>query len=113
MPQLLLLFLIAPLAPKIISAERLNGTTIFVSWAPLSLSEARGFVENYIVTIERQPYGAEKSLSTIVVSAYESEINVFDLTVSESYRVSVRASTVAGHGEASSVVVSGKHYEYT
>ncbi len=40
---------VPPVAPYNVTAKRVSSTEIFVSWDPLSLVEARGFVISYTV----------------------------------------------------------------
>ena len=40
-------------APGNVKVIRLNGTAMNVSWSPLNLVEARGFVQSYIITYQQ------------------------------------------------------------
>jgi len=43
-----------------VNIERLNGTTMNVSWVPLNLVEARGIVQSYVITYEPTSGGSRR-----------------------------------------------------
>ena len=79
---------------------RLNGTHISVSWVPLSLVEARGFIINYTVSVG--PAGGGEVV-TVQVEGTEMCAVIGGLDPRLAYSVKVSASTVAGHGLPSSI----------
>ena len=86
---------------------RLTGSIMELFWTPLTLSEARGFVTAYTVSyrqfttssdsgqLEEQQGTAIRNNGTIVTGLQEDD----------TYLVQVWASTVAGAGERSPIVV--------
>ncbi len=91
-------------APNITEIHRTSPTTIMVSWKPLTLSEARGFITFYI--IEYYPsLNKKKRQSDIMrvnVSADSSSTIIEGLEENLSYVFRISASTRAGNGNASS-----------
>ena len=79
---------------------RLNGTHISVSWVPLSLVEARGFIINYTVCVEPAGGGV---VVTVQVEGNETSAVIGRLDPRLAYSVKVWASTVAGHGLPSNI----------
>ena len=95
------LHLAAPnLPPHNVTVLRLNGTHINVSWVPLSLVEARGFIVNYTVSVG--PAGGG-DMVTVHVQANETSAVIGGLDPRLAYSVKVWASTVAGHGLPSNI----------
>ena len=96
--------------------ERTTPTTILVSWTPLTLSEARGFVTFYTVAYTPVLNSRRRQLSQdtmyMNVSADSSSITIVGLYGSLAYSVQVSAGTRAGQGtlsqayEAESIVTT-------
>ena len=86
--------------PHNVTVLRLNGTHINVSWVPLSLAEARGFVVNYTVSVESSSGG---EVVTVYVQENETSAVIGGLDPRLAYSVKVWASTVAGHGLPSNI----------
>jgi len=78
----------------------LNGTHINVSWVPLSLVEARGFIINYTVSVG--PAGGG-DVVTVHVQENETSAVIGGLDPRQAYSVKVWASTVAGRGLPSNI----------
>ena len=102
----------APTAPPTnIAINRLNSTHMNVTWMPISLEEARGFITNYTVTYEPAPStgGPQKrdnDRSSVTVKGTMAVIG--GLSPNLAYSVTVRANTAAGMGVASEpTTVSG------
>ncbi len=95
----------APNVTPNITVNRLSPTTIFVSWKPLTLSEARGFITFYIIEYypslnkKRQ---APSDIMRVNVSADLSSATIDGLDEDLNYFVRVSASTSAGGGVVSS-----------
>ncbi len=92
-----------------IAASRTSPTTIIVSWKPLTLSEARGFITFYI--IEYYPFIIENKRQSLDimrmnVSALLSSTTIGGLEENLDYMIQVSASTSAGSGVTSSPQVA-------
>ena len=92
---------VPPFHPRDIGSTRLNGTAVRVSWRPLSRSEARGFITNYIITYWRVGSNAANA-STITVSGEDaSSAIIINLNSNSDYYFTVSAGTVQGLGNVS------------
>ena len=70
---------------------------MLVSWDPLSLEVARGYVQNY--TVRYQPtMGATGQSMSVMVPSTESSVLISGLDPSAMYSVTVSASTGGGAG---------------
>ncbi|XP_064407627.1 receptor-type tyrosine-protein phosphatase T-like [Halichondria panicea] len=91
--------------PRDIGSTRLNGTAVWVSWRPLSRSEARGFITNYTITYWRVGSNAANT-STITVSGEDaSSAIIINLDPNSDYYFTVSAGTVQGVGNVSVAMV--------
>ncbi len=91
--------------PRDIGSTRLNGTAVWVSWRPLSRSEARGFITNYTITYWRVGSNAANA-STITVSGEDaSSAIIINLDPNSDYYFTVSAGTVQGVGNVSVAMV--------
>lgn len=82
--------------------DRLNGTAMNVSWVPLNLVEARGFVQSYFITYEPTSSAnvRKRQIQTLVVDGNASYAIASDLQPGVSYDVRASAVTVrVGPGE--------------
>ena len=83
----------------------LNDTAVRVTWEPLTLIEARGFITNYTVTL--QPQGSTKRADGSIVTTVPhniSDVIVTDLDPKLAYSVSVSVGTVAGQNTTTVVI---------
>ena len=81
---------------------RLNGTAMNVSWVPLNLVEARGFVQNYIITYQQASSGSRRRRQeqTQQVDGSASYAIVGGLQPGVTYEVTVSGMTTqTGPGE--------------
>ena len=81
---------------------RLNGTAMNVSWVPLNLVEARGFVQNYIITYQQSSSGSRhrRQVQTQQVDGSASYAIVGGLQSGVAYEVRVSGMpTLTGPGE--------------
>ena len=79
---------------------RLNGTHINVSWVPLTLVEARGFIINYTVSVGPANGG---EVVTVHVQKNETSAVFGGLDPRLAYSVKVWANTAAGRGLPSNI----------
>ena len=91
--------------------ERTTPTTMLVSWTPLTLSEARGFVTFYTVAYTPVLNSRRRQVSQdtmyMSVSADSSSVTIVGLDGSLAYSVPVSAGTRAGQGVQSTAQVAG------
>ena len=91
--------------------ERPIPTTMLVSWTPLTLSEARGFVTFYTVAYTPVLNSRRRQVSQdtmyMNVSADSSSVTIVGLDGSLAYSVQVSAGTRAGQGVQSTAQVAG------
>ena len=97
-------------APKNVNVERPTPTTMLVSWTPLTLSEARGFVTFYTVAYTPVLNSRRRQVSQdtmyMNVSADSSGVTIVGLDGSLTYSVQVSAGTRAGQGVQSTAQVA-------
>ena len=90
--------------------ERTTPTIMLVSWTPLTLSEARGFVTFYTVAYHPVLNSRRRQVSQdtmyMNVSADSSSVTIVGLDGSLVYSVQVSACTRAGQGVQSTVQVA-------
>ena len=95
-------------SPMNVRAIRTSATVIMVSWRPLTLTEARGFVSHYTVTYSPQVISGgrkRQAAMTEVVSGMDANMTSIDgLDPDTVYNVQVSAATAAGNGVISIVV---------
>lgn len=96
---------LAPPAPSGVASRRLNDTHINVSWQPIPLTESKGFIESYIISLSRATADSSQSnrrqVFSVTVPGNQTYVVIGGLTGSASYSVSVTAATMAGMGEES------------
>ena len=80
-----------------------------VSWRPLTLSEARGFVTFYSIayapTSNSRRQQAPQDMMRVNASADSSNVTIMGLDRDLGYSVTVSASTIAGIGPQSDAVM--------
>ena len=80
----------------------MNGTAMNVSWVPLNLVEARGFVQSYTITYQQASTGSrrKRQLQTQQVDGSASSAIVGELQPGVAYEVKVSGMTTKnGPGE--------------
>ncbi len=96
----------APSVAPTITVSRISPTVIIVSWKPLTLSEARGFITFYIIeyypSLNIKKRQAPSDIMRVSVSADSSNAITNGLDEDLNYFVQVSASTSAGGGVVSS-----------
>ena len=100
------------IAPRNVTVDRTSRTTITVSWIPLNLVEAQGFIRSY--TVFYDPITSRKrklSGGMKTVPGNESSTTVGGLQNTD-YNVSIVSSTVAGGGPRSVAVTSAAPSEF-
>ena len=88
-----------------VRAIRTTATVMTVSWRPLTLAEARGFVSHYTVTYSPQIISGgrkRQAVMTEVVSGMDTSIDGLDPETV--YNVHVSATTGGGDGVISVVI---------
>ena len=86
----------------------INGSTILVSWNPLSPVEARGFVRYYLVTWTPSSSKARGTAGSANLTADATMFLITGLDPMVSYTISVSAGTSAGVGVVSTALNSGR-----
>ena len=89
-------------APGNVEVIRLNGTAMNVSWVPLNLVEARGFVQSYIITYQQASTGShrKRQMQMQQVDGSASSAIVGGLQPGVAYEVSITGRTTeTGPGE--------------
>lgn len=81
-----------------------------VSYAPLTLVQARGFIVHYVVEYEPKVGSRRRKRQAmrVLVAPEESHVIISGLNPKLSYTVSVSAATIAGQGPATASVIEGK-----
>ena len=88
---------------------RLNGTHMNVSWNQIPLSEVRGFIITYRVLYHKTSIDRRRrQVVVILVPGSETNTLIGGLNPPSSYQVYVKAATLAGEGEYSSIPVVAK-----
>ena len=90
--------------PCDITVTRVSSTSAIVSWTPLTLSEARGFVTEYSVTYWREGSDSANGV-TVRVPGNESSVIVNNLDADSNYLFTVSAGTVEGASNVSDTIV--------
>ena len=104
--------ILAPdVTPRNIMLERTTPTIMLVSWTPLTLSEARGFVTFYTIAYTPVLNSRRRQVSQdtmyMNVSADSSSVTIVGLDDSLAYSVQVSAGTRVGQGVQSTAQVAG------
>ena len=86
----------------------INGSTIVVSWNPLSPVEARGFVRYYLVTWTPSSSKARGTPGSANLTADATMFLITGLDPMVTYTISVSAGTSAGVGVVSTALNSGR-----
>ena len=88
--------------PRDITVTRVSPTSAIVSWTPLTLSEARGFVTEYNVT-----YWRSDSVSgvTVRVPGNESSVVISNLDADSDYLFTVSVGTAEGASNVSDAII--------
>ena len=100
---------LAPAAVRNVNVMRINNTAVSVSWTPLTLTEARGMLTGYVITLSpvslsRKIHASETVTRTILPS--ESSVTIGGLDPTQQYIVTVAGSTSVGNGAMSNYVLS-------
>ena len=85
-------------APENIKVDRIHPTVMVVSWIPLTLSEARGFITSYTVFYSPQVSTTKQESNTMqkTVSGDVNRTTIHDLDPNTAYDVQMSANTKAG-----------------
>eukprot|EP00731_Ephydatia_muelleri_P019110 Em0011g1150a len=96
---------LAPSGLLSVKTTPINGSTILVSWNPLSPVEARGYVRYYLVTWTPSSSKARGTAGSANLTADATMFLITGLDPMVSYTISVSAGTSAGVGALKTVVV--------
>ena len=106
---------LAPPPVQNVQVTRINGTAANVTWDLISITEARGTLTNYTVTLTPQSVSSRRRRQTpnnggsisVTVSPQQSSVVVGGLNPSLQYQVSVSATTAGGgQGNTSDPVIA-------
>ena len=79
-----------------------------ISWSLIPITEARGFIQSYLILYQEND-NRKRQILSLSVPATDSSVVIGGLDPDKSYSVSISASTNAGQGTfTSEVVVAGK-----
>ena len=96
-----------PPPPSNVMVVRTGATTLSVSWEPLTLEEARGFIQSYDVTVERSDARRKRQGDgSMTVDPGQSSVVIGGLDPTAQYSVSVAAVTNAGMGNTTPPIQS-------
>ena len=94
-------FCSVPTSLQNITVTPINGSTILVSWNPLSPVEARGYVRYYLVTWTPSSSKARGTAGSANLTADATMFLITGLDPMVTYTISVSTGTSAGVGAAS------------
>ena len=99
---------IVPPPPEDVTAMRINGTHINVTWMPIPLTRSKGFIQSYTVTYSSSQSGLSKreTLEKLISGQESSNTVIGGLQPAATYDVQVAAITIAGMGESSPPISS-------
>ena len=100
------------IAPTDLAIDRTSGTTMVVSWVPLTLEEAQGFVAGYDISYQPSS-GVKRQALSVRAPGNSSEITIDGLDPVVSYSASVAAATTVGSGDSSPPVTSAGTYRHS
>ncbi len=90
------------IAPRQININRINVTHMNVSWAKMTPQEASGFITGYNIRYDSVDSSRSKRAAVLVVVDPDSSYKVVGgLGYTQSYLITVSASTSAGEGSSS------------
>ena len=93
---------LGPLPVQNVMATHINNTAIRVSWSPLTLTQARGFLTGYTITLAPTPISRKRQNNGIVIAMAgptDTSIVVTGLNPTVQYSVTVVGGTSARIGE--------------
>lgn len=100
----LCLYTAPALAPTDVAVKRLNSTSTKVSWTPLSLVDAQGFIAGYLLSYETTTSTRNRRASVEVSSDTSLYIITGLMAESKVYGVTVACITEAGVGPVSAAI---------
>lgn len=96
---------IPTIPPSGLALNRTSGTTMIVSWMPLTLEQAQGFITGY--NISYQPIsGVKRQAQSVRVPGDSVQISITGLEPAVSYTASLSAATAVGSGPISPPVAT-------
>ena len=105
-------FLAPNTAPKQVRINRLNATHMNISWEKLTLEEARGFLTDYTITYATLESRPRRDVRMEMVHPDSSYKVIGGLGYTESYSVTVSASTSVGGVSSVAILSQGKPLKF-
>ena len=99
-------------APLNVKVDRIHPTVMVVTWIPLTLSEARGFITNYTVFYSPQVSRRKRQELNTMQKAVSGDVNrttIDGLDPNTAYDVQMSANTKAGASALSEVISAPVH----
>ena len=97
---------LGPLPPDMVNVQRINGTHMFVSWRPIPLLRARGFITSYTIRYQAVSTRTRQDASLeVAVPGDRSNVTIGKLDQDLQYTLTVSGGTVAGDGELSEATI--------
>ena len=94
--------------PQNVNTNRINETSALVTWMPLSLTEARGFITHYNITYWNVSSDISDSES-IILPGDENSTIISGLDPDSQYSFIVSAGTVVGESNFSEPIILSKY----
>lgn len=105
------ILMIGPTGRVTVTGRRLNEYTLSVSWDPLSLEEARGYITIYNINLSVYNGYCTLPVTNITVSANNTNYTTSDPLVPYlSYCITVSAQNTIGTGPASNLLIINSKY---
>ena len=93
-------------APKDVKVDRIHPTVMVVSWTPLTLSEARGFITSYTVFYSPQVSRRKRQEPNTMQKTVSGDVSRTTIDSNTSYGVQVSANTKTGTSALSEVILA-------
>ena len=119
MTPLTLSLSLAPPPPDMVTVQRRNATHMLVSWQPIPLLRARGFISSYVIRYRAVTARTRQEPLEVTAPGDSSSATIGGLDRNSQYSVTVSGSTVAGTNFSDAMVVplpaqsTGMHSKHT
>lgn len=81
-----------------------------VSWVKLTLEEAQGFVTGYTIVYDNTESRRKREVKTEIAHPDSSYMIIGGLGFTESYSITISASTIIGDGASITIISHRKHH---